>query len=57
MKLFNKLKAIHHQMLEARKDERPNSPKELKGLSKEFSFTVGMFNGSLAEGRKNNVSN
>ena len=46
------MKAIQHQMVEAKKNERTNALKEVKRLCKEFGFTAGMLNDSLAEGRK-----
>jgi hypothetical protein len=39
-------------MVEAKKNERANSLKEVKRLCKEFEFTAGMLKDSLAEGRK-----
>ena len=38
-------------MIEAKKNERTNAPKEVKRLCKEFRFAAGMLIGSLAEGR------
>ena len=56
MKSYDELKAemeaIQQQMVEAKKNERANSLKEVKRLCKEFGFTAGMLKGSLAEGRK-----
>ena len=46
------MEAIQKQMVEAKKNERANSLKEVKRLCKEFGFTAGMLKGSLAEGRK-----
>lgn len=46
------MEAIQQQMVEAKKNERANALKEVKRLCKEFGFTAGMLNGSLAEGRK-----
>ena len=46
--------AIQQQMVEAKKNERPNALKEVKHLCKEFGFTARMLKGALAEGRKNN---
>ena len=40
------------QMVEAKKNERVNTLKEVKRLCKEFGFTAGMLKGSLADGRK-----
>ena len=58
MKSYDELKAemeaIQQQMVEAKKNERANAPKEVKRLCKEFGFTAGMLKGSLAEGRKKN---
>ena len=55
MKSYNELKTemetIQLQMVEAKKNERANALKEVKGLFKEFGFTTGMVKGSLAEGR------
>ena len=39
-------------MVEAKKNERANTLKEVKHLCKEFGFTAGMLKDSLAEGRK-----
>ena len=39
-------------MVEDKKNERGNALKEVKRLCKKFSFTAGMFKGSLAEGRR-----
>jgi len=39
-------------MVEAKKNERTNSLKELRRLCKEFGFTAGMLKGALAEARK-----
>ena len=39
-------------MVEAKKNERANTLKEVKRLCKEFGFTAGMLKDSLAEGRK-----
>ena len=39
-------------MVEAKKNERANALKEVKRLCKKFSFTAGIVEGSLAEGRK-----
>ena len=56
MKSYNELKSemetIQLQMVEAKKNERANALKEVKGLFKEFGFTAGMVKGSLAEGRR-----
>ena len=56
MKSYDKLKAdmeaIQQQMIEAKKNERANTLKEVKRLCKEFEFMAGMLKGSLAEGRK-----
>ena len=46
------MEAIQQQMVEAKKNERANSLKEVKWLCKEFGFTAGMFKGALAEDRK-----
>jgi len=39
-------------MIEPKKNERANAPKEVKRLCKEFGFTAGMLKGALAEGGK-----
>ncbi|MDA9644392.1 hypothetical protein N9T51_02290 [Pseudomonadota bacterium] len=39
-------------MVEAKKNERTNSLKELRRLCKEFGFTAGMLKGALAEARR-----
>ena len=46
------MEVIQKLMVEAKKNERANSLKEVKRLCKEFGFTAGMLKGSLAEGRK-----
>ena len=55
MKSYDELKAemetIQQQMAEAKKNERTNALKEVKRLCKEFEFTAGMLQGSLAKGR------
>ena len=54
MKSYDELKvemeAIQLQMVEAKKNERANSLKEVKRLCKEFGFTFGMHKAALAEG-------
>ena len=57
MKSYDELKAeieaIHLQMVETNKNERPNTLKKIKCLlSKEFGFTEGTLRGALPEGRK-----
>ena len=56
MKSYDKSKAdmeaIQQQMIEAKKNERANTLKEIKHLCKEFGFTAGMLKDSLTEGRK-----
>ena len=56
MKSYDKLKTdmetIQQQMVEAKKNERANTLKEVKRLCKEFGFMTGMLKGSLVEGRK-----
>jgi|TARA_B100001093_G_scaffold96930_1_gene88891 hypothetical protein len=37
-------------MIEAKKNERANSLKEVKRLCKEFGFTAGMLKDSLSQG-------
>ena len=55
MKSYHELKAemeaIQQQMVEAKKNKRANTLKEVKRLSKEFGFTAGMLKGALAKGR------
>ena len=44
------MKAIRQQRFDVKKDERPNTMKEVKGLfCKEFGFTAGMLKGLRAE--------
>ena len=43
------MEAIQQQMVEAKKNERASALKEVKRLSKEFSFTAGMLKGALAK--------
>ena len=56
MKSYDELKAdmeaIQQQMVEAKKNERANTLKEVKRLCKEFGFMAGMLKDSLVEGRK-----
>ena len=56
MKSYDELKtdmeAIQQQMVEAKKNERANTLKEVKRLCKEFGYTAGMLKDSLVEGRK-----
>ena len=56
MKSYDELKVemetIQQQMAEAKTSERKDALKEVKLLCKEFGFTAGMLEGSLAEGRK-----
>lgn len=47
------MEAIQQQMIEANNNKRANALKEEKRLCKEFGFTAGTLNGSLAKGRKN----
>jgi hypothetical protein len=55
MESYDELKAemetIQQQMVEAKKNERTTALKEVKRLCKEFEFTAGMLQGSLAKGR------
>ena len=44
------MESIQQQMGEAKKNERANVLKEVKRLCKEFGFTAGMLQGSLAKG-------
>lgn len=46
------IEVIQQQMAEAKQNEGASTLKEIKRLCKEFFFFVGMFRGSLAEGRK-----
>ncbi|MDB4854040.1 H-NS histone family protein [Planktomarina temperata] len=50
MKSYAELKAemeaIQQQMVEAKKNERANTLKEVKRLCKEFGFTAGMLKGA-----------
>jgi len=39
-------------MIEAKKNKRTDALKEVKRLCKEFNFTIRMFKGTSAEGRK-----
>tara|TARA_B100001063_G_C16371628_1_gene361047 strand:- start:130 stop:300 length:171 start_codon:yes stop_codon:yes gene_type:complete len=54
MKFYDELKAemesIQQQMVESKKNDRSNALKEVKRLCKEFGFTAGMLNVSLAKG-------
>lgn len=50
--LKSDMEAIQQQMVEAKKNERANTLKEVKRLCKEFGFTAGMLKGALAGGRK-----
>ncbi len=56
MKSYDELKvemeAIQQRMVEAKKSELANALKEVKLLCKEFGFTAGMLEGTLAGGRK-----
>ena len=56
MRSYDELKAdmeaIQQQMVEAKKNERANTLKEVKRLCKKFGFTAGMLKGSLVEERK-----
>jgi len=45
------MEAIQQQMVEAKKNERTNAPKEVKHLCKEFGYTAGMLKSALAKGR------
>lgn len=38
-------------MIEAKKNERANTLKEVKRLCKEFGLTAGMLKGALAKGK------
>ena len=50
--LKDEMETIQQQMVEARKNERTNALKEVKRLCKEFGFTAGMLESSLADGRQ-----
>ena len=56
MKSYDELKTemedIQQQMVEAKKNVRAYTLKEVKRLCKKFGFTAGMLKGSIAEGRK-----
>ena len=56
MKSYDELKAemeiIQQQIVEAKKNEPANAPKEVKRICREYGFTVGKLRGSLAGGRK-----
>ena len=56
MKSYDELKtdmeAIQQQMVEAKKNERANTLKEVKLFSKKFGFMAGMLKGLLVEERK-----
>ena len=42
------MEAIQQQMVEAKKHQRAKALKEVKRLCKEFGFTAGILEGSLA---------
>lgn len=44
-------------MVEASKNERANALKEVKRLCKQFGFTAGLLNGSIAKGRREKYAN
>ena len=46
------MEAIQQQIVEAKKNERAHTLKEVKRICKEFGFTARMLKGSLAEGRQ-----
>ena len=46
------IKAIQHQVVEAKKNKRADALKEVKRLCKEFGFTAGVLKGSLGYGIK-----
>ena len=56
IKSYDELKAelgtIQQQMVEASKNESPNSIKEVKHLCKDFGFIATMLKGSLVKGRE-----
>ena len=45
------METIQQQMVEAKKNERANTLKEVKRLCEEFGFTASMINGALAKER------
>ena len=53
MKSYDQLKAemeaIQQQMVEVKKNERANAPREVKHLCKEFGFTADLLKDSLIE--------
>ena len=51
------IKIIHQEMVEAKKNERANTLKEVKPLCKEFGLTDGMLKGSIVEGRRKMTNN
>ena len=56
MKSYDELKAemdaIQQQMVEAKKNERANALKEVKGLCKEFGISTGTLKGALVKGKE-----
>ncbi len=44
-----KMVAIHRQIVDAKKRKRADALKDVKRLYKEFGFTTGILEGSLAE--------
>ena len=46
------MEVIQWQMIEASKNENPNTRKEVEHLCEEFGFTITMLKRSLAEGRE-----
>jgi len=45
------MEEIQKQMVEAKKNERAEALKTVKGLCKEFGFTAGMLKVAFAKGR------
>jgi len=45
------MEAIQQQMVEAKKNERASSLKEVQRLCKELDFTADVLKGALAKGR------
>ena len=58
MKFYDELRveleAIEQQMVEVKKNEREKKLKEVRNFCKEFSFTAGILQDSIAEDRRKN---
>ena len=50
------MEQIQAQIVEAKKRERSEELKNVKELFKEFSFTLGMLESALTQGRKNKLT-